>query len=158
MKVAALLLIGLACFVGAIASVAAASLLSSNDTAADHRPASSRVSLKTFVLQPSGILFYLHPTDAPITLTATAEFPLKICQDGTSFSTYWKGGCRHLGRRALALPRSGGAMHVGFRVLPLRGRPTRIEALSVRWHCVDHAFAFLRGPTLVRNVYPIFDC
>ena len=49
--------------------------------------------------------------------------PLKVCELGTTFSTYWKGGCRRLGGPQMALPTSGGAVHIGFRVLPSSGPP-----------------------------------
>ena len=38
------------------------------------------------------------------------------------------------------------------------GHPTRVMALRVRWHCVDHYFALLRGKTAVPSPSPIFDC
>jgi hypothetical protein len=117
----------------------------------------SVVVLRDFLL-PSGILFTMHPTEARIRVIATAAAPLKICQLGTTFSTYWKGGCRRLVGRPLALPSSGGAVHVGFRVLPSNGRPTQVTVLRVRWHCVDHSFGLLRGNTVVRSPSPIFDC
>jgi hypothetical protein len=100
----------------------------------------------------------MHPTEARIMITATAVTPLKVCQFGTTFSVYWKGGCRLLVGRPLALPTSGGAVHIGFRVQPSSGRPTRVTALRVRWHCVDHYFGLLHGTTVVRNPSPIFDC
>ena len=117
----------------------------------------SAVVLRDFLLKPSGILFGLHPTEGRIMVSAAATAPLKICQIGTTFSTHWKGGCRRLDR-PVALPTSGGAVHIGFRVLPSNGRTTRVVALRVRWHCVDHYFALLRGKTRVRNASPIFDC
>jgi hypothetical protein len=100
----------------------------------------------------------MHPTEARIIIIAAAATPLKVCQFGTTFSTYWKGGCRQLGKRPMALPTSGGAAHVGFRVLPSNGRPTRVMALRVRWHCVDHYFALLREKTMVRSASRVFDC
>src|ERR1700730_15346451 len=78
----------------------------------------SAVTLAAFLLQPSGILFGLHPTEARITITATAAAPLKVCQFGTSFSSYWNGGCRRLGGQPLTLPNRGGAVPIGFRGLP----------------------------------------
>jgi hypothetical protein len=98
------------------------------------------------------------PTDARITLVVAAAAPLKVCQLGTTFSTHWKGGCRRLAERPLALPTSGGAVHIGFRILPSNGRATRVMALRVRWHCVDHYFALMRGKTEIRTTSPVFDC
>ena len=121
------------------------------------RPLSSAVSLGAFRLKPSGILFGMHPTEARIVITGTAAAPLEVCQLGTTFSTNWEGGCRRLGRRPLALPTSGGAVHVGFRVLGSGGRATRVAALRVRWHCVDDNF-LLRGTTGARRPTPTFDC
>ena len=118
----------------------------------------SLVVLKDFVLKPAGTVFAMHPTEARIVVIATAAAPLEVCQFGTTFSTYWKGGCRRLLRRPLALPTSGGAVHIAFRVLPSNGRLTRVIALRVRWHCVDHNFGLLRGKTVVRSTRPIFDC
>lgn len=122
-----------------------------------HAPVSA-VMLRAFLLQPSGILFGMHPTEARIVITATAAAPLRVCQLGTTFSAYWKGGCRRLGGRPLALPTSGGAVHIGFRVLPSDGRKTRVAALRVRWHCVDHYFSLLRGTTKIGSASPAFDC
>ena len=121
-------------------------------------PSASAVVVRDFLLKPSGILFTMHPTEARIVVTATAAAPLKVCQFGTTFSVYWKGGCRRLVGRPLTLPTSGGAVHIGFRVLPSSGRPTRVMVLRVRWHCVDHYFGLLRGTTVVCNASPIFDC
>ncbi|MDX6401943.1 MAG: hypothetical protein QOF27_2549 [Gaiellaceae bacterium] len=121
------------------------------------RPLSSAATLGAFRLNPSGILFGMHPTEARIVITAKAAAPLKVCQFGTTFSTYWKGGCRRLGRKPLALPTSGGAVHVGFRVLGWNGRATRVASLRVRWRCVDHYF-LLRGTSPARYASPVFDC
>jgi hypothetical protein len=120
--------------------------------------ASASVVLKNFLLKPSGILFAMHPTEARIIVIAIAAAPLKVCQFGTTFSTHWKGGCRRLVGPQIALPTSGGAVHIGFRVLPSNGRPTRVMALRVRWHCLDHYFGLLRGKTVVRSSLPVFDC
>ena len=100
----------------------------------------------------------MHPTEGRITLTATAAAPLKVCELGTTFSSYWQGGCRRLGKGQLRLPTSGGAVHVGFRILPLDGRETRVTKLRVRWHCVDHYFALLRGKSNVPSAAPLLDC
>jgi hypothetical protein len=122
------------------------------------RPRIASVTLGAFSLAPSGILFAMHPTEARITLTATANAPLKVCELGTTFSSYWHGGCRRLAKRPLRLPTSGGAVHVGFRVLPLDGQETSVTALRVRWHCVDHNFGLLRGKSEVPAAIPLFDC
>jgi hypothetical protein len=117
------------------------------------------VTLGAFQLKPSGILFGMHPTEARIAISARAGAPLRVCELGTTFSRNWQGGCLKLGRRPLMLPTSGGAVHVGFRVLPATGRLTTVFALRVRWHCVDHYFAFLPGDTkLARSPEPVFDC
>src|SRR2546429_3944183 len=117
--------------------------------------AASQVVLSAFVLQPSGVVFWMHPTEARISLIVTSNARLDVCEIGTTFSHYWTGGCRHLGRRSLALPTSGGAVHLGFRVAPLGDRPVRISHLVVRWHCVDHFFLVARGSTRVRVPRPI---
>ena len=121
-------------------------------------PSASAVVVRDFLLKPSGILFTMHPTEARIMITATAVTPLKVCQFGTTFSVYWKGGCRRLVGRPLTLPTSGGAVHIGFRVPPSSDRLTRVIALRVRWHRVDHNFGLLHGKTVVRSTRPIFDC
>jgi hypothetical protein len=109
------------------------------------------------VLEPRGVVFWMHPTEARITLSATASSRLKVCEVGTTFSHFWSGGCRHLGQRRLALPTSGGAVHIGFRVATTSGHAARVSHLIVRWHCVDRFFA-LRGSTRVGATRPIFDC
>jgi hypothetical protein len=121
-------------------------------------PPVSAVILENFLLEPAGIRFGMHPTEARITVTAKADALLKVCQVGTTFSSHWTGGCLRLGRRQLALPTSGGAVHVGFRVLPRDGGLTRVARLRVRWHCVDHYFSLLPGTTEIRRVRPLFDC
>lgn len=126
-------------------------------TRPNSRPGISSVTLAAFSLARSGILFGMHPTEARITLTTTAAAPLKVCELGTTFSSYWQGGCRRLAGRPLRLPTSGGAVHIGFRVLPLAGE-THVTALRVRWHCVDHYFALLRGKSDVPTATPVFDC
>ena len=126
-------------------------------TQTSHASASATV-LRDFVLQPSGILFWMHPTEARIRVDTTAAAPLKVCQFETTFSTYWKGGCLQLAKRRHALPTSGGAVHIGFRVLPSNGRPTPVMVLRVSWHCVDHYFGLTPGKTVVRSASPIFDC
>jgi hypothetical protein len=118
----------------------------------------STVTLGGFLLEPAGILFAMHPTDARITIGVTAAAPLEVCELGTTFSRNWTGGCRRLEGRPLELPTSGGAVHIGFRVLPANGRATRIVSLRVRWHCVDRYFALLHGSTVVGRARPSFDC
>jgi hypothetical protein len=125
---------------------------------AGRNPAASEVVLGRFVLQRSGIVFWMHPTEARITITATAGGPLKVCEVGRTFSTYWTGGCHRLGRGPLLLPTSGGAVHVGLQIGPLDGGVARVKQFLVRWHCVDHFFAFGRGTTRVGAPRPIFDC
>jgi len=140
-----------------VAGTALALVLPVYTTRRSHASASA-VILRNFLLKPSGILFGMHPTEARIMIIAVAAAPLKVCPFGTTFSTHWKAGCRRLVGRPMALPTSGGAVHIGFRVLPSNGRTARVMALRVRWHCVDHYFALLRGTTLVRSASPIFDC
>jgi hypothetical protein len=122
------------------------------------KPAISQMTLRAFVLRPQGLLVSLHPTEARIVVTAIATESLRVCEDGTTFSRYWNGGCRRLGRLPLALPTSGGAMHVGFRVMPSSAAGTRVAILRVRWHCVDHDFIVVRGATRVGRASPSFDC
>jgi hypothetical protein len=129
-----------------------------DSTRPSSRPGISSVTLTAFSLARSGILFGMHPTEARITLTATAAAPLEVCELGTTFSSYWHEGCLRLAGRPLRLPTSGGAVHVGFRILPLAGRETHVTALRVRWHCVDHYFAVLRGKSDVPSTTPLFDC
>lgn len=122
------------------------------------RGSASAVTLRNFRLEKGGILFGLHPTEARIHVSADTPAPLKVCELGTTFSHSWKGGCRRLAGKAIALPASGGAVHVGFRLLPANGHSTRVTALRLSWHCVDHYFALLRGNTRVRVPRPTFDC
>jgi hypothetical protein len=122
------------------------------------RGPASAVMMRSFRLEPTGLLFGMHPTEARIVVSAGAAAPLKVCEVGTTFSNNWKGGCRRLSGRPVALPTSGGAVHIGFRVLPANGHATALEVLRVRWHCVDHYFALLRGNTRVRVPRPTFDC
>jgi hypothetical protein len=126
--------------------------------AAREAPSTSQVTLRDFVLTPSGLLFGFHPTEARIVVTAVANERLRVCEDGSTFSNHWQGGCRTLARLPLALPTSGGAVHVGFRVLPARAAAVRVSILRVRWHCVDHAFTIVRGATRLGRVSPSFDC
>jgi hypothetical protein len=128
-------------------------------TARQSRTSVSTVTLSAFQLKPSGLLFGMHPTESRIVITAIAAAPLKVCQQGTTFSRNWTGGCRKLNARPLMLPTSGGAVHIGFRVLPWNGNTTRVSTLRVRWHCVDHYFALSRGSTtLAHTTHAIFDC
>jgi hypothetical protein len=118
----------------------------------------SQVTLRGFVLPPSGLLFSLHPTDAPIVVTAISNALLRVCEGGTTFAGHWTGGCRSLARRPLALPASGGAVHVAFRVLPSGRAAAHVAMLRLRWHCVDHAFIVLRGGSRLGRTSPSFDC
>ncbi len=150
--------IAVVCIVAsAFGLTACGSKVRAHTTRRSHASAST-VVLRDFPLKPSGILFGMHPTEARIIVIAAAAAPLKVCQFGTTFSTYWTGGCRRLVGRPMALPTSGGAVHIAFRVLPSNRRPTRVMALRVRWHCVDHYFSLLRGNTVVRSASPVFDC
>jgi hypothetical protein len=148
--------IALACAVASVFGLTACG--SKVRTHTTPRGTASAVVLRDFVLKPSGILFGMHPTDSRIIVNAAAAASVKVCQFGTTFSTYWKGGCRRLVGRPTALPTSGGAVHVGFRVLPSNARPTRVFALRLHWHCVDHYFSVLRGKSVVRSPSPVFDC
>jgi hypothetical protein len=132
--------------------------VSAHTLVAQQKHSISQVTLRAFVLQRPGLLFSLHPTEARIVLTATANEPLRVCEDGTTFSRHWTGGCRRLTRLPLALPTSGGAAHVGFRVMPSGATATRVAILTVRWHCVDHDFIVVHGSTRAGNPSPTFDC
>jgi hypothetical protein len=116
---------------------------------------SATATLRALALPPRGIVFVVHPTAAPITIAASAEAPLEVCELGTTFSTHWRGGCRALRAGRVALPTSGGAVHVAFRVRPASGRSVRVARLVVRWHCVDRAFVVIGVP---RRVTSTFDC
>jgi hypothetical protein len=142
----------------AVVSVIGAAAAPPADATQSAGPSGSSVVVHSFVLEPSGVLFSMHPTEARIVVTAAASAPLKVCQEGTTFSRHWTGGCRRLGRLPLALPTSGGAVHVGFRVVPANGRATRVTVLRVRWHCVDHDFLLARGTTHLTRPTPVFDC
>jgi hypothetical protein len=101
----------------------------------------------------------MHPTAARIVVSASADAPLKACEVGTTFSYYWRGGCRRLVDGHVTHPTSGGAVHVGFRIAPIGDRPVHVERLQVRWHCVDHFFVLQRGMTKARPRGPVvFDC
>jgi len=52
----------------------------------------------------------------------------------TTFSYYWRGGCRYLANGRVTLPTSGGAVHVGFRIVPITEHPVQVERLRVQWH------------------------
>jgi methionine-rich copper-binding protein CopC len=132
--------------------------VSAHTILAQQKPSTSKVTLRAFVLRPSGLLFSLHPTEARIVVNATANEALRVCEDGTTFSRHWAGGCRKLTRLPVALPTSGGAVHVGFRVMPSGATAARVTMLTVRWHCVDHDFILVHGNTRVRNVTPTFNC
>ncbi len=117
----------------------------------------SQATLWSFTLKPSGIVLQLHPTEARIKVSVTASGPLKACEYrgswGSPFSKHW-GRCLKLGRQAVALPSSGGAIHVSFLVVPTGGRATRVTVLLLRWHCVDHYFEVKPGTTRVRLSQP----
>jgi hypothetical protein len=68
------------------------------------------------------------------------------------------GGCRQLRSGSVALPTSGGAVHIGFRVTPASGHAVAISNLAVRWDCVDHFFLLEPDLTRVSAPRPIFDC
>ena len=123
-------------------------------------PPVSRIVLAGFTLRPRGVVFFMHPTEARVTLSATTDALLKACQVSSAAFPFhtWKGGCRHLGHRPLALPSSGGFSHIGFRLAPADGHPAEIARLVVRWHCVDHFFVLEHAGTRVRVPRPIFDC
>jgi len=144
--------------VAACASVLVIAAPGSGVIGAHEKPSISQVTLRAFVLRPSGLLFSFHPTEARIVVTAVANERLRVCEDGTTFSHYWNSGCRALARLPLTLPTSGGAVHVGFRVMPSRAAAVRVTTLRVRWHCVDHAFTIIRGATRTGPVSPSFDC
>jgi hypothetical protein len=151
--------VALLTLVAALAGSAAAfGHVAARASSAREKPSISQVILRDFVLQPSGLLFSLHPTEARIVVSATASERLQVCEDGTTFSNHWKGGCRTLTRLPLALPTSGGAVHVGFRIKPSSAVRTQVTLLRVRWHCVDHALIIVRGATRVGRVSPSFDC
>jgi hypothetical protein len=142
----------------AVAGVAAAR----NHPASQHasvRPSTSLAAVGSFILPPHGIALWMHPTQAPITITVSAVGRLEVCEVGTTFSTYWRGGCRSLRRGKFALPSSGGAVHVGFWIRAVSANAVRVERLRVRWHCVDHFFLLQRAGTHVRLAAPVvFDC
>jgi hypothetical protein len=127
------------------------------------------VVLRDFTLRPSGLGFAMHPAATPIMISASAGAPLRVCPadgfggdadptHGKSFGLLWRGGCRRLTDRPLALPATNGAQHVGFRVLTASGGSVKVAALTLRWHCTDHFFYFRRYATSVRPSAPEFDC
>lgn len=124
---------------------------------ADGRKSSS-VTLSEFSLEPAGVSFTMHPSAARIVLAARASAMLEVCQSGTSFAGSWSGGCRRMAHGRLALPSSGGLLHVSFRVVPLLRQTTPVASLVIRWHCIDHAFALDAGATRVRGEGATFDC
>jgi hypothetical protein len=133
---------------------------SHSSTSVAAHPSVSRVVLGSFILGSRGVVFFMHPTEVRITLAATTNTLLKVCQVRSAAFPFhiWKGGCRHLGHGSLALPSSGGFSHIGFRLAPANGRPAEIGRLVVRWRCVDHFFALEHPATRVRVPAPIFDC
>jgi hypothetical protein len=118
-------------------------------------------SLAAFTLvPPHGITLWMHPTAARIVVSVTPNgVRLKACEVGTTFSYYWPGGCRYFVGGRLTLPTSGGAVHVGFRIVPITDHQVQVEQLRVQWHCVDHFFLLQRGSTKARLHAPVdFDC
>lgn len=111
----------------------------------------------TSVVSP-GIVFELHPSSKPILMSAVADPPLKVCPVGTSFGSAWRHGCRALSEELRTLPRTSGAIHVLFRVAPSKGRVSRVERLSLQWHCIDHRFGLERRRSRVPRTRPMFDC
>ena len=122
---------------------------------------SSQATLRSFTLKPSGIVLQLHPTEARIRVSVTASGPLKACEYrgswGSPFSNHWS-RCLNLGQQVVALPSSGGAIHVSFLIVPTGGQATHVTALVLRWHCVDHYFDVKPGATRARPSHPTFDC
>lgn len=111
------------------------------------------------LIPPHGITLWMHPTAARIVLAGTADGRLKVCEVGTTFSYYWRGGCRKFIGGRVKLPTSGGAVHIGFRVIPIAGHSVQVQRLHVQWHCVDHFFLLQRGVTKARlRASPVFDC
>ncbi|MGZ4357678.1 MAG: hypothetical protein ACXVRZ_14990 [Gaiellaceae bacterium] len=122
---------------------------------------SSQATFQSFTLEPSGIVLQLHPTEARINVSVTASRPLKACEYrgswGSPFSKHWS-RCLNLAQQVVALPSSGGAIHVSFLIVPTSGQATYVTALVLRWHCVDHYFEVKPGATRVRPSQPTFDC
>lgn len=123
-------------------------------------PTESSATVAPFtLLPPHGITLWMHPTAARIVLTVTSNGRLRACEVGTTFSYYWRGGCRAFTAGHLKLPSSGGAVHIGFRLVPIAGRPIQVARLHVQWHCVDHFFLLQRGDTKARLRAPVvLDC
>lgn len=119
-------------------------------------------------LGSAGIGFELHPSRrGPIVVQASAQEPLEVCPAkagagpaapaaDSSWGRRWSGGCRPLGDEpststdvALpALPATNGSVHVSIRVRPARGGTgprLRVEALRLRWGCVDEHLFVARG-------------
>ena len=121
----------------------------------------SQTTLRAFTLKPAGIVLQLHPTEARIRVNVTASGPLKACEYrgswGSPFSQHWS-RCLNLGSQVVALPSSGGAIHVSFVIVPTGGQATHVTALLLRWHCVDHYFDLKPGATRVHASQPTFDC
>jgi hypothetical protein len=119
---------------------------------------SSQAVFRDFALVRPGITFELHPDERHILISADADAPLKVCEVGTSFADSWRGGCRELGERELSLPATSGAMHVVFRVKPMSGTSSRVNNLTLRWHCVDHRFWLHAVRSALPRTRPVFDC
>jgi hypothetical protein len=91
-------------------------------------------------------------------ISAAADPPLKVCPVGTSFGSVWRRGCRALAEKSRPLPTTSGAMHVLFRVVPSKGTLSRVEHLSLQWHCIDHRFGLERRRSPVPRTRATFDC
>jgi hypothetical protein len=118
----------------------------------------SSAELADFSVVSPGIVFELHPSNRPILMSAAADPPLKVCPVGTSFGSVWRHGCRALTEKGRALPTTSGAIHVLFRVAPSKGSVSRVERLSLQWHCIDHRFGLERRRSPVPRTRATFDC
>jgi hypothetical protein len=128
---------------------------------ASRGPEESAAALAAFSLvPPHGIVLWMHPTQARIVVSVgPSGGRLKVCEVGTTFSYYWRGGCRRFVGGHAVLPSSGGAVHIGFRIVPTGKRAVKVDQLHVRWHCVDHLFVVQRGSTKARlRGQVVFDC
>ncbi len=112
------------------------------------------------LVPPRGITLWMHPTAARIVVSVTPKATkLRACEVGTTFSHYWRGGCRRFVGGRVTLPTSGGAVHIGFRIVPDADHSVQVEQLRVQWHCVDHFFRLTPGSAKARLRVPVaFDC
>ena len=109
------------------------------------------IDLADVAIGPTGIGVALHPTRAPIALSADAGAPLQMCPaDGvgrpsgvtlSSWGRRWT-ECRPLGKSVISLPPADGRSHVGIRILAADRSATTIRRLRVRWTCQDPYFVF----------------